>query len=75
MNKLCCPVFVPQITGIGFVFVVTEKVSVRHCDERATSFNLARVAATSEPPDSNFPTTSIAVVGPAMTKVSRSNLS
>ena len=63
--------FVPQITGLLFCELVTENVSVRHC--------VAKVAA---PPPASLGaplrilvTEVVSVLGPVMTKVSKSKRS
>ena len=70
-HSLCSPVFVPQITGLLFCELVTENVSVRHC--------VAKVAA---PPPASLGaplrilvTEVVSVLGPVMTKVSKSKRS
>lgn len=72
VHLLCCPVFVPQITGGAFPWgEVTEKVSVRHSVACVTGAPFALFCS----PFSNVVTVCVRVLGPLITKVLKSSRS
>ena len=70
-HSLCSPVFVPQITGLLFCELVTENVSVRHWVAKVAAPPPASLGA----PLSILVTEVVSVLGPVMTKVSKSKRS